>query len=173
MVAPEQHTHSCQCTALGQSAVVDFGSNHPEPDLPGLVRVRNRGLPYWWLYESRCSSCGIYWLVAQEERFNEVYLLRRLSESEARAIDSGCGWPGDFDRYEDLLQIGAKAGHRASFLDPREQTLQAIAADMLRDRPHITASEISDLVNVCEQDGAWLLQTAKVKLGDQHRAAGI
>ena len=172
MVATEQRAGPCQCTARGQSAVVAFGSRHPEPDLPGLVRVRDRGLPLWWLYESRCVSCGTYWLVAQEERFNDLYLLRRLSESEARAIESADAWPGDFDRYEDLLQIGAGAGHRAKFVEPREQTLQAIVADMLHDRPLITVGEVSRLVNVSEHDGSWLLQVAKAKLAGPNRAPG-
>ena len=86
-----------------------------------LRPLRQRGLPYWWLRAAICDACGTHWLVAQEDRLHDVYILRRLDQSEAEALDDRDRWPGDLDRYEALLVIGKAAGHGARFLDRSER----------------------------------------------------
>lgn len=55
------------------------------PEMPGfveLVRVKDRGMPYWWLWAGYCPVCGQDWLVAQEERMNDFVALRRLTPGD-------------------------------------------------------------------------------------------
>lgn len=44
--------------------------------------LKERGEPFWWLYAARCAVCATNWLVAQEERQNDVILIRRLTAVE-------------------------------------------------------------------------------------------
>jgi hypothetical protein len=90
----------CRCIRLADLAVVDMGGD----DAVVFSTLKDevaRGDPFWWLSARICSACGDQWLVAQEERQNDVFCMRRLSSDEWRRIQSRQGWPSDFDRYED------------------------------------------------------------------------
>jgi hypothetical protein len=142
---------------LARVRVVDFAPvDDDELVLPKLEKVADAGRSLWWLSYRRCAPCGRHWLVAQEERINDVFVIREMSDDEARDIQQ-CGiWPDDFNRYETLLRLGQEAGHSARFMDSRCATLQRTAKNLIDDRPEITDEEIADLLNVSLDDAAWL-----------------
>jgi hypothetical protein len=84
--------------------------------------------------------------VAQEERFNDVWIMRKLPRELGDAIESRGEWPSDFDRYESLLTIGAAHGHVATFVNPGDAL--PIVIDLVGQRPEISDAEIASLVNV-------------------------
>src|SRR4051794_18251053 len=106
----------CQCATLNDLAVIDMGDH--DGVFQTLIKLRERGEPWWWLYASRCNVCGQVWLVAQEERQNDVFILKRLDETATTGLLAADRWPSDFDRYETLLEIGRAAGRKVSFVDP-------------------------------------------------------
>jgi hypothetical protein len=67
--------------------------------------MARRGEPIWWLSVDRCSECGQWWLVASEERINDVFLLRRLTDSVGKAAVGQDKWPIEFDRFSTLLRL--------------------------------------------------------------------
>jgi hypothetical protein len=86
--------------------------------------------------------------VAQEERQNDVFILKRLDQTAATDLSTADVWPRDFDRYETLLEIGRVAGKKVSFVDPFDSSLVATIEDLARDRPYIAVSEIARLLNL-------------------------
>jgi hypothetical protein len=93
----------CRCVRLADFAVVAMGDVQAVEVFATLEQQKRRGEPYWWLSTYECSACGQRWLVAQEERHNDVFILRRLAADEWEAILEQNAWPDNFDRYEDLL----------------------------------------------------------------------
>jgi hypothetical protein len=146
---------------LSRVRVVDFSPvDEDELVLPKLERVADAGRSLWWLSYRRCAPCGRHWLVAQEERINDVFVIREMSDDEARDIRQLGSWPDDFNKYATLLRLGQEAGHSARFVDSRCATLQRTAKNLIDDRPEITDEEIADLLNVSPEDAAWLRDSA-------------
>ena len=98
----------CQCITLPNVAVVDMG-DESERVLATIEERQSRDEPFWWLWCGECTRCGQWWLVAQEERQNDVFCLRRLADGEATALVEHNIWPSDFDSYEALLRLGLDA----------------------------------------------------------------
>ncbi len=109
----------CRCTTLPTFAVIDMGKES-EPVLATIEERRSRGDPFWWLWCGECTRCGQWWLVAQEERQNDVFCLRRLADGEATALIEHNIWPSDFDLYKALLRQGLDAGKSVWFAEPEE-----------------------------------------------------
>ena len=124
-MAVRADTPDCECGRLEDPAVVGMG--HHEGVFRTLDEVRHRGSPWWWVLSFRCRACGQDWLVASEERQNDVYILRRLDEATAARIAAENVWPPDFDRYETLLEIGRAAGRWARFPDVAESPVNSPA----------------------------------------------
>jgi hypothetical protein len=137
---------ACKCSTLGEFAVVAMGEH--EAVFGTLDRVRDHGAPYWWLYASVCRACKATWVVAQEERQNDIFILRRIEPSAAEELLRNNAWPPGFDRYEALLEIGRKYGHQARFLDPEDSSLPWTIADLARERPGIAVSDLARLLNL-------------------------
>src|SRR5207249_3890955 len=78
----------CQCITLPELAVVDMGEDHLAVFKTLKEDVR-RGDPFWWLSAYYCSVCGEWWLVAQEERQNDLFCMRRLREADVSSIKAG------------------------------------------------------------------------------------
>lgn len=93
---------SCTCSQLSNIAVVDMG-DESEKVLETLDEIKKRGNPYWWLSVYQCRECQQSWLVAHEERQNDVIYLYRLDTITAKDILSNNNWTPIFDDYEDLL----------------------------------------------------------------------
>jgi hypothetical protein len=137
----------CQCVTLSDLAVVDMGDHTGV--FATLREQASRGEPFWWLSVYRCSACGEGWLVAQEERQNDVFCLRRLNPEEIEGVVVEQRWPTDFDRYEDLLRIGMGAGRAVDFVDPLgSRSLRATIEDLARARPGIRVEELARLLHL-------------------------
>jgi hypothetical protein len=137
----------CECITLPDLNLVDMGEHYEVFET--LDEVVRRGEPFWWLSAYRCRECDDWWLVAQEERHNDVFCLRRLSESEVGSILAGREWPQDFDRYETLLKLGMEMGRHVDFVDPvSARSLRWTIEDLARARPGIKLSELAALLNL-------------------------
>ena len=152
---------ACRCVTLADVAVVEMGS--PE-DEPGTIdERRSRGEPWWWLWCGECSRCGQWWLVAQEERQNDVFCLRRLDADEVNDLLQNSVWPSDFDNYESLLRLGHDAGIMFRFADPEEaSSLRWTIADLAKARPGIRVAELASLLNL-EPDTARMLAERAIR----------
>lgn len=137
----------CECVTLSDITVV--GMEDSGVMMRHLVEVARRGEPYWWLSMSRCSVCQSAWLVAQEERQNDIFLLHRLTDAESRGVLGANRWPAHFDLYKTLLQLGRLAGRSFQFVDPiGDSSLAWTMADMARAEPGIGLVEIAQLLNL-------------------------
>jgi hypothetical protein len=136
----------CECSRLDDLAVIPMGCDDKVSHT--LNWVQKRGMPWWWLHAWACKTCGQVWLVAQEERHNDLFILRRLDPAATdRLIRDGI-WPPDFDRYETLLEIGRAAGHSVRFLDVADSPLLHTVADLTKERPGIRVSDLASLLNL-------------------------
>jgi hypothetical protein len=139
-------TPDCECARLEDLAIVPMG--HHQDVFRTFEWVRKRGMPWWWLHASVCQACGQTWLLAQEERHNDLFILRRLDKTTAARLLQGGIWPAEFDRYETLLEIGRAAGHSVRFFDVADSPLLHTVADLARERPGICFSELASLLNL-------------------------
>jgi hypothetical protein len=138
---------SCRCITLRDLDVVDM-SHENLVVFETLSERLDRGDPYWWLSTSCCSVCGDHWLIGEESRQNDIYCMRRLSETEAASIRKDGAWPSDFDTYERLLVFGHAAGRSVRFVDPMNSSLRWTIQDLARNRPGIRVSELANLLNL-------------------------
>lgn len=138
---------SCMCSQLSNLAVVDMG-DESEKVFFTFDKVKKRGNPYWWLSMYQCRECHQAWLVAQEERQNDVFCLYRLDTTMAENALNQDRWPNIFDHYENLLRVGVEAGKKVRFLDPLNSSLRWTISDLAKDRPNISISEIAELLNL-------------------------
>ncbi len=136
----------CECGRLEDLAIVPMG--HHDHVFRTLDIVQKRGMPWWWLYTAVCNACGQPWLVAQEERHNDLFILRRLDPATTELLARDGVWPSDFDRYETLLEIGRAAGHSVRFCDVADSPLLHTVADLAKERPGICVSELASLLNL-------------------------
>jgi len=150
---------NCLCVRHSDITVIAMGQH--EEFFATLETTRERGDPYWWLFTADCRSCGESWLVASEERHNDVYILRRLQPDEREAIIAEALWPSDFDRYETLLKIGKDAGRSVTFADPLNSSLVHTVRDLAKARPGIRIPELASLLNVSNDLAAALAQRAR------------
>lgn len=135
----------CNCATLAGLAVVPMGEHEGVFDT--LSEVRRRGMPWWWLGCAECRACGQVWLIAQEERQNDIFIMRKLDADAGYQLVSNDVWPTDFDRFERLLEIGRDSGHRVSFVDPLgDSSLIDTAGDLAQERPGIRVSELASLL---------------------------
>jgi hypothetical protein len=138
----------CRCVTLANVAVIDM-REESESVLATIQARRSRGGPFWWLWCGECTRCGQWWLVAQEERQNDVFCLRRLANAESAALVEHNLWPADFDSYEALLGLGLDAGKSVRFAEPEEaNSLRWTIADLAKTRPGIRVSELAKLLNL-------------------------
>jgi hypothetical protein len=155
---------TCTCAVLKDPAVVDMADTASTLDL--FERIKERGEPYWWLYAARCTICDTHWLVAQEERQNDVILLRRLTAGEVAEIVNADQWPSDFDRYETLLRLGRAAGHTVLWADPiGDSSLRWTMADLARQRPGISVAELAELLDLDEETAAIIADRTRIEHG--------
>lgn len=150
---------SCSCTAYSDLAVDELVAPVPAKS---FSRLRERGSEFWWLSLNKCLNCQQHWLVAQEERLNDVFVLKRVSNTVASAILREGRWPGFLETYEELLEIGKAHGHAARYEDPLE--MLPIAIDLLGQRPDLSAVDFARLGNVDEDSAERVLLLAKAEI---------
>lgn len=93
----------CECHTLSHTARIDMG--YHEGVFKSLKEVASYGEPLWWLWLAKCSVCGQDWMIGNEERANDVFLMKRMTGSEATQVMSHNQWPDDFKEYDQLIQI--------------------------------------------------------------------
>lgn len=138
---------SCTCIQISNIAVVDMG-DESEKIFATLDEIKKRGDPYWWLSVYQCRDCQQSWLVAQEERQNDVFCLYRLDQVAMEDILNNNRWIPIFDGYENLLRIGLETGKRVRFLDPLNSSLRWTISDLAKEKPGIKISEVAQLLNL-------------------------
>jgi hypothetical protein len=134
----------CACLEMRDLHVVMMGEHRRL--FATLDEVSRRGAAFWWLSIHRCSACRQWWLVAGEERQNDVFCLRRMSDDEAASALDADAWPSDFDRYETLINLAIAAGITFRFVDPMDT--RHTMADLARERPGIRVSELARLLSL-------------------------
>jgi hypothetical protein len=154
-------SNPCRCRLFLDTDVEEF---HEHAVARGFQKVKRRGQPYWWLSYSRCTECASPWLQAQEERFNDIYIVRRITEDEASEIERGGSWPKDLDKYEDLIEIGAAFGHSARFADIHGGL--SVCIDLVGQRPDISAHRVAELLNFSLLEATQLLVQAKQRIAE-------
>lgn len=139
---------SCKCPQLSNIAVVDMGDESEEV-FATFDEIKKRGHPYWWLSVYQCRECQQSWLVAQEERQNDVFCLSRLDEVAMKDIINNNRWIPIFDHYEDLLRIGLEVGKSVRFFEPlNSRSLRWTISDLAKEKPGINISEVAQLLNL-------------------------
>lgn len=139
----------CECLPLSGLAVIPMGCDGLDQRFFATVEeVRAYGRDLWWLHMSRCKVCGQNWMIAQEERIYDDYMLKRLTTEEARQIVENGKWPDDFLTYEKVLKVGQTFSKACRFLDPMSYSLIDTVKDLKRGRPDITKAEMSALLGI-------------------------
>ena len=140
---------ACECLSLRDLAVVPMGCDGLDERVFATVKpVCDHGGPQWWLYLSKCTSCGQDWMVAQEDRIYDDYFLRRIDKTLAGQIVAANEWPSEFMTYEAVLKLGRKLSQPCSFIEALSSALVSTAADLRKERPGITVEEIAYLIGV-------------------------
>jgi hypothetical protein len=137
---------TCQCGTLPLLADVPMGPHEAVFDTLGSeIRYGN---PLWWLSALCCKACGQWWLVAADERINDVFLMRRLTDADLDAIQRQSEWPGDFSKFAEVLRLGLDRGYRWTFGDPESPALVYTVADLAREEDGIAVARIASLLQV-------------------------
>lgn len=151
----------CQCASLPVLADVSMGRH--EAVFETLRSEVRHPDPLWWLSALGCDSCGQWWLVAADERINDVFLMRRLSDEELRSLQTWQVWPTDFLRYADVLQLGRDRGHRWMFADPDSSALVHTVVDLAREDEDMSVSRIASLLQLDFQHAGRLAELAEAQ----------
>ncbi len=120
-----------------------------------LDRVREHGGEQWWLYASMCSACGQSWIVAQDERIHDNFVLKRVDSAVIARIVEDSHWP-DFVCFERVLRLEREAGKVAQFLNPRDPALVETVAHLRRERPSISIDDIAFVLAISSESAARL-----------------
>jgi len=121
-----------------------------------LDRVREHGGAQWWLSVSTCSACAQSWLIAQDERIHDNFVLKRLKPAVMERIVQAAEWPDDFMRFERVLRFERESGKIAQFLNPRDPALVETVADLRRERPGISIEDIAFVLSISAEAAARL-----------------
>ncbi len=121
-----------------------------------LDEVRKHGGEQWWLYASTCSACGQDWMVAQDERIHDNFVLKRVTPAIMKGIVHASEWPEDFLRFERVLRLEREFGKVARFMNPRDSALVETAADLRRERPDISIEDIAFVLAISTDSAARL-----------------
>ncbi len=139
----------CECLLLPDLAVIPMGCDGLDKRFFATVQgIRSYGRNLWWLHLSHCKVCGQNWLIAQEERIYDDYMIKRLTEEEANQIVNTDKWPDDFLTYENVLKVGQTLSKACRFFDPMSYSLIDTVKDLRRERPGIKTPEMATLLGI-------------------------
>lgn len=150
---------SCLCLQLDDLAVVGMGGPNGFGGrvFSTLEKVREHGGAQWWLYASTCSACGQNWMIAQDERVHDNFVLKRVKPATMLRITENGNWPDDLLRFEQVLRIESESGKVARFLDPQDPALVATVHDLRCERPDISMEEIAFALAIPTESARLLL----------------
>lgn len=140
---------SCECLSLRDKDVIPMGGEgRDERFLSTVDEVARHGGDVWWLWLGRCRDCRQYWLIAQEERIYDDFLITRYSATQGDEIAAQHTWPPVFLTYEAVLKACRELSTPCRFMDWDAKSLQWTVQDLCRARPEIKEAEISDLLGI-------------------------
>ncbi|MBY9062503.1 hypothetical protein K7957_06120 [Sphingomonas yunnanensis] len=119
-----------------------------------LDRIRMHGGQRWWLYASTCNACGQDWLIAQEERIHDNYVLKRVDPITMENIAKASDWSGDFLTFERVLRLERESGKIARFVDPCSPALVETVVDLRRERADISIDDIALALAISTESAA-------------------
>jgi hypothetical protein len=128
-----------------------------------LGNEMRHGNPRWWLSALCCEACGQWWLVAADERINDVFLMRRLTDVELDAIQTQNAWPRDFLKFAEVLRLGRDRGYRWTFADPESSALVYTVADLAREDDGIQVSQVASLLQIDMRHAQRLAELAEAQ----------
>jgi hypothetical protein len=139
----------CECLPLPDRTIIPMGCDGLDKRFFATVQeIRSYERNLWWLHLSHCKVCGQNWMIAQEERIYDDYMVKRLTEEEASLIIHTDKWPDDFLTYEKVLKVGQALSKACRFFDPMSYSLIDTVKDLRRDRPEITTAEMATLLGI-------------------------
>ena len=153
----------CKCLEISDNDVLDMGLKKTDEFFSYLKNIKDRGNGRWWLFLAECTKCNEAWLVAQEERHNDIYCLKRLSENAKNDILNENKWPPDFDKFESLLSIGFEAGKKVRFFDPINSSIEVTIIDIVNEHPGINFNELIRLLNIDTETGKEIIRNIEKK----------
>jgi len=112
----ELAVRDCDCHTL--PSLADVGMGQHNQIFKSLNEKAKYGEPLWWLWLAQCTACEEFWMIASEERINDVFIMKRLSLPISQRIIEDNHWPDDFKKFETLLRIGKERNHSVRFLNP-------------------------------------------------------
>lgn len=108
------------------------------------------------------KKCGQYWLLAQDDFKNDIYLCKRLLGEEAESILQKNQWPSDAGSLEQLLMAGNHLGKPIYYADPLNNLSLANTVKELKEaRPSMTEDEIASLLHLKKKWVVKLLSSGK------------
>lgn len=140
--------NKCNCDKIWDGIKLLHFWKDEENILDTYEEVKQRGWKYWWLYISQCKICKNFLLIAQEERHNDIFLIRKISDSELSKINNNNIWPTIFDDYSNLLEIWHNHGISTYHANPYEWTIKNIIEDILMENNKIDINKLSKLLNI-------------------------
>ena len=150
----------CECPCIRDNSAIAMGGDfYFEKVFSTLDQVVEYGSEKWWLYISKCGSCGTIWLVAQDDCIYDEFFLKRITAEELAQSQTG-KWPDQFQTYEQVLVMGRELSTPPRFLDPMAGSLQWAVEDLVRDRPSIEPAEVGNLLGVSNKHAAKLMRKA-------------
>lgn len=151
----------CECPTIRDMSAIPMGGDfYFEKVFEPLEEVATYGPDKWWLYISRCRSCGTNWLIAQDDRIYDDFFMKRLTDAEVERAKAG-EWPEQFSSYGNVLSVGRTTSSPPRFLDPMAASLIWTAEDLLRERPDIKTDEIAHVLGLSDRHAERIIEKAK------------
>ena len=137
----------CECLLLSDDNVTHMGSELDEKVFATLDKIKSYGQSKWWLDYFKCKICNQPWLVAEDQRINDVNYLKRITTSDEEGIINNNAWPPYFQTYAELFKIAKKYNIKVRWLD-HASSLEWAVEDMIAENKHITVKEIAYLLDI-------------------------
>ncbi|HEX9807200.1 MAG TPA: hypothetical protein VGA34_09910 [Alteraurantiacibacter sp.] len=139
----------CECLALRDLAVVPMGCDGLDERVFSTVkRTRNHGGKQWWLHLASCQQCGQDWMIAQEERIYDDFVLKRITKKQATVVEDRGEWPPDFSTYEKVLRLTRELSTPPIWFDIRESPLRETIDELRAENTKLTLEEAAYLVGI-------------------------
>lgn len=145
---------ACSCIKYADLSIIKMGDDERLTIFFSTVNIVKRfGDPCWWLAFFNCAACHQNWLIAQESRINDIYILQRISVTETNLIQEQNEWPLSFRTYKELLKIGKEHGVGFRFFEPLSSPSLCYTIDeIVKEDKNIQPEEISQLMNLDIED---------------------
>ena len=143
----------CRCGGLSDVDNIPMGFDGDDERFFATVnRIQDHGGTQWWLYLSQCESCGQHWVIAQEERIFDEYLVRRITKTDAQAIVSKGDWPNEFLQYEKVLRTLRTRSSYPIWFDLNDSPLARTITELRQENPDLSIVEAAELIGVDRSD---------------------